>query len=105
MFGHRSSSRAAPRTFLTRLHDFVKQGCGEQDLNPSEFRFTRRDVRQSLGWTDFQVHTHLNRLTELEYVLVHRGKRGRSYVYELLYGGEGSGGRHFLMGLADPAKF
>jgi hypothetical protein len=35
---------------------------------------------------------------------VHRGKRGRSYVYELLYGGEGQGGNPFLMGLVDAAK-
>lgn len=102
----RSLDELSPQTrcFLIRLHDFVKRCCEQQDLHQAEFRFTRRDVRQSLGWTDFQVHTHLSRLSELEYVLVHRGKRGRSYVYELLYGGEGQGGSPFLMGLVDAAK-
>jgi hypothetical protein len=31
-------------------------------------------------------------------------EKGRSYVYELLYGGEGEGGGPFLIGLADTAK-
>ena len=33
-----------------------------------------------------------HRLVELEYLLVHRGGRGQSFVYELLYGGEGQDG-------------
>ena len=38
-----------------------------------------------------QVRVHLERLVELEYVLVHRGGRGQSFVYELLYDGAGQG--------------
>ena len=30
---------------------------------------------------------HLGRLVELEYLLVHRGGRGQSFEYELLYDG------------------
>jgi hypothetical protein len=48
------------------------------------------------------VKTHMRKLEELEYVLVHRGGRGQSFVYELLYDGRGSDGRPFLMGLCDP---
>jgi hypothetical protein len=48
-------------------------------------RFTRRQVREHAGWSDFQVRTHLARLVDLEYVLVHRGGRGQSFVYELLW--------------------
>jgi hypothetical protein len=33
---------------------------------------------------------------------VHRGGRGQSFVYELLYDGQGHDGRPFLMGLCDP---
>lgn len=102
----RSLDELSPQTrcFLVQLHQFVRHSCEQQDLHQTEFRFTRRDVRQSLGWTDFQVHTHLGRLAELEYVLIHRGQRGRSYVYELLYGGEGREGKPFLMGLTDVSK-
>ena len=40
------------RTFLERLHEFVIQSCQQQDLHRGEFRFTRRDIRQSLSWSD-----------------------------------------------------
>jgi len=50
------------------------------------------------------VRIHLDRLVELEYVLVHRGRNGQRYVYELLYNGGGAEDQPFLMGLLDPAK-
>ena len=31
----------------------------------------------------------MKKLEAMEYVLVHRGGRGQSFVYELLYNGEG----------------
>jgi DNA primase len=46
-------------------------------------------VRRHVGWSDFQVRTHLQKLVDLEYVLTHRGGRGQSFVYELVYGGDG----------------
>ncbi len=36
---------------------------------------------------------HLHRLEELEYLLVHRGGRGQSFVYELLFERPGRGRR------------
>ena len=40
----------------------------------------------------------------MEYLLVHRGGRGQSFVYELLYEGQGDDGKPFLMGLIDVDK-
>jgi hypothetical protein len=47
-----------------------------------------------------QLKVHLARLVELEYVLVHRGRQGQGYVYELAYDGQGEDGTPFLPGLA-----
>jgi hypothetical protein len=58
-------------------------------------------VRDATGWTDFQVRTHLEKLVALEYVLVHRGARGQSFVYELCYDGKGQDGAPFVVGLVD----
>lgn len=66
-----------------------------------DYRFTRREIREALGWSDFQVKTHLWKLTELEYVVVHQGGRGRTLVYELLWHGEGADGGRFLLKLLD----
>jgi hypothetical protein len=40
-------------------------------------------------------------LVALEYLLVHRGGRGQSFEYELLYDGKGMDGKPFMMGLLD----
>ena len=90
------------RRFLELLHQKVRAECEAQKIEPAECWFTRRQVREWTGWSDTQVRLHIDRLAELEYVLVHRGARGKSYVYELLYDGEGEDGRAFLMGLIDP---
>ncbi len=60
-------------------------------------------MRIATGWGDTQLRIHLDRLAALEYVLVHRGGRGQSFVYELLWRGEGKDGRPFLLGLLDTA--
>ena len=42
-------------------------------------------MRAWSGWGNTLLKVHLARLEELEYLLVHRGGRGQSFVYELLY--------------------
>jgi hypothetical protein len=101
----RSLDELSPQTrrCLQALERFVRVNCKEVSVIREDYRFTRRAFRESIGWTDFQVRTHLDRLAELEYVVVHRGQRGRSYVYELAYDGSGTDGSRFVVGLCDPA--
>jgi DNA primase len=47
-----------------------------------DFRFSRRDVRAHTGWGATQVRVHLDRLQEMEYLIVHRGGRGQTFLYE-----------------------
>jgi len=47
---------------------------------------------------------HLQKLVSMEYLLIHRGGRGQSFVYELLYDGKGKDGKAFLMGLIEPGE-
>jgi hypothetical protein len=102
----RSLDELSPQTrnMLGKLHDFVGSETKTLGLPRDAFRFTRRDVREATDWSDFQVHKHLTRLVELEYLVVHRGRHGRRFVYELLYDGQGHEGQPFLMGLIDPAN-
>ena len=102
----RSLDELSPQTrrCLQALERFVKLECKEQSVIREDHRFTRRAFREWIGWTDFQVRTHLDRLTDLEYVVVHRGHRGRSYLYELAYDGSGTDGSRFVVGLCDPAS-
>lgn len=51
-------------------------------IERADLRFTRKQVRDFAGWGNTQIKIHLHRLEELEYLLVHRGGRGQSFVYE-----------------------
>ena len=89
------------RKLLLLINDMVAQTCQTRNIDRDACHFSRKDVRQFTGWSDFQVRTHLRKLALLEYLLVHRGGRGQSFEYELLYDGEGENGQPFMMGLAD----
>ena len=97
----RSLDELPPQTrmLLKQIHQMVTQRCQSQSMDQADYRFSRRDVRQFTGWSDFQIKKHISRLQDLEYLLVHRGSRGQSFVYELLYQGEGEGGEPFVLGL------
>lgn len=99
----RSLDELPPQTrkLLNIIYETVNTYCQSSAMKQSDYRFTRKDVRAACGWTDMQVKRHMQRLQELEYVLVHKGGRGLSIVYELLYQGEGTEGSNFLMGLFD----
>jgi len=79
----------------------VEAACQQQGIEQAHYRFSRREIRDHTGWSDGQLKIHCSRLTELEYLLVHRGGRGQRIVYELLYDGDLNDGKH-LMGLIDP---
>ena len=92
------------RKLLSLITDLVTHECQQQHIEPKDVRFSRRQVRQCCGWSETQVRVHMQRLVSLEYLLTHRGGRGQSFEYELLYSGEGQQGEAFLMGLLDVAQ-
>jgi DNA primase len=92
------------RQLLNIIHQKVMESCKVDQLEQRDFRFSRRDVRELCGWSETQVRVHMQRLVNMEYVLIHRGNRGQSFEYELLYSGEGESGNHFIMGLLDVAQ-
>jgi DNA primase catalytic core len=92
------------RVFLRILDEIVTKLCEESGVERSELRFTRRQIRELTGWHETQIRVHMARLIDLEYVLVHRGSRGHSFAYELLYAGQGQDGKPFVLGLVDVEK-
>lgn len=92
------------RGLLLLVDKMVRGICERLAMERSDVRFSRRDVRSCTGWGDTQLKVHLARLVDLEYILVHRGGRGQSFIYELLYDGQGQDGRPFLQCLIDVDK-
>jgi hypothetical protein len=99
----RSLDELAPQTrrLLDLLHTMVTEACARDQVARADYRFSRKTVRAVTGWGDTQLKLHLRRLEDFEYVLVHRGPRGQSFVYELLYAGQGHDGQPFVPGLLD----
>jgi hypothetical protein len=89
------------RTLLQEIHRMVHAECERQGIAQRNYRFSRKTIRAFTQWSDGQLKIHCRRLEDLEYLLVHRGGRGRSLEYELLYSGAGDSGQAQLMGLLD----
>lgn len=99
----RSLDELPPQTrkLLSLVHEMVRGICEKEGFERADVRFSRRDIREHVQWGNTQLKIHLKRLEEMEYLLVHRGKRGQSFEYELLYNGEGQDHKPFLMGLLE----
>jgi hypothetical protein len=99
----RSLDELAPQTrrMLELLDAYVGAGCERQAMERKDFRFSRKEAREATGFGATQTRVHLERLIELEYVLVHRGANGTSYVYELAYEGKADDSGPRLPGLVD----
>ncbi len=98
----RSLDELSPQTrrLLVAVSSMVTENC-QDGAKRADFRFTRKHVRDYCGWSNFQVHAHITKLVELEYVIPHRGARGSQFVYELMYDGGGADGKPVVMGLID----
>ena len=90
--------QAQTRRLLLMIDAMVNQECERLEMERSQYRFSRATVRQFTEWSDSQLKTHLHRLEELEYLIVHRGGRGQSFVYELNFELDANG-RPVLPGL------
>jgi hypothetical protein len=87
------------RALLKLIQEMVKDRY--RDAKPEEYHFTRRDIREYSGWSDFQIRAHIRQLEELEYIYSTVGKRGKEYVYELICTDGFDAGKPFLTGLID----
>jgi hypothetical protein len=87
------------RTLLNSIFQMVQDFALKQKVSLPEVFFTRRDVREYTGWSDWQVKAHIKQLEEMEYVYVRMGARGKEYAYALNYQGqaeENPSGKCFL---------
>jgi DNA primase catalytic core len=61
--------------------------------------FSRRQIREFTGWSDYQIKIHVKQLEDLEYLLPLSGRRGQCFSYRLAWDGEGLDGERFVLGL------
>lgn len=87
------------RKLLIELDVMVTKFAEVEGKDRSEIRFTAKDFRTWFGISFQQSRIHLERLAQMEYVIIHRAQRGQQYLYELLYDGKGKDGKPFVVGL------
>jgi hypothetical protein len=92
---------APARNLLRQIHAMVKDHCEAHNVAPAQYVFTRRDIREATGWTEWQVRTHAKELEDLEYLKARTGTWGREYVYGLTWDEDADAAVQSLV-LADP---
>ena len=88
------------RTLLGHIKSMVQSVCENEATDRGDYRFSRRDIREFTDWSDGQLKIHCSRLSDMEYLIVHRGGRGLAIEYELAYDGASNNNAH-MMGLID----
>jgi DNA primase len=87
------------RRLLLLIDKMVTEECKRLEIERLDYRFTRATVRRFTGWGDSQLKKHLSRLEDLEYLALHRGAPGQSFVYALNFEMD-ENGRPVLPGLS-----
>lgn len=89
VLGQSLDDLASPsRTLLTLTFRMVKEMADKQNIPLEEVCFTRRMIREYIGWTDWQIRAHIKQLEDLEYLYARIGARGKEYSYALNYRGQ-----------------
>jgi hypothetical protein len=71
------------RKLLAAIEQMVKQESERLQLEPAEYRFSRRTLREFAKWGDTQLRLHVRRLEEMEYLRSRHGGPGQTFVYWL----------------------
>ena len=83
----RSLDELPPQTrrLLEHIQDLIKSKLeATQGLEQQVCFFSRKELRELSGWSQTQIHRHLDCLVDLEYVRQKGGKNGVRMQYELL---------------------
>jgi len=75
----------APQTrqLLFFIDEYVKKKANEDSVDTRKIRFTRRELREKILWSDTRLRRHLDRLVELEFIIPYGGGQGKLTEYEL----------------------
>ena len=83
LFGHSPEELSAPSRELLRLVVAQAEKSGFRNGSSEKFSFSRRELREAIGWSDARLRVHLSELVRLEYLFCLSGKMGSTYRYRL----------------------
>ena len=72
------------RSLVDSCRGQVEEGIAyNPDLTANDFHWTRRQLREHLGWPDKRLRACLDELVSLEYLQILDGSKGKAFVYRL----------------------
>jgi DNA primase len=86
-------------TLLKSVFEMVKAMADKSKGTVGDIYFTRRQIREFTGWSDWQVREHIKQLEELEYLHARIGAKGKEYAYALNYRGQAEDRARFYLNL------
>ena len=101
----RSLDELPPQTrrLLESIKTLVREKMAEKKLEQQYSLFSRRELREKTGWSEFQIRTHTERLETMEYLNRRTGKQGSHCKYQLLVDAA-EAAQTWQVGLIDVAK-
>ncbi len=98
LFGSGVEELSRPsRELLERTADYVAAKAARTKTPGERVEFARRELREALGWGEYQLRVHLRELVALEYVVPLGGRHGALFTYRLAWSPEQ--GERFVPGL------
>jgi hypothetical protein len=92
------------RTLLKAVFEMVKAMAKDKQCPVNDVYFTRRQIREHTGWSDWQIREHIKQLEQLEYLYVRIGSKGKEYAYAMNYKGQGEDDKRFYLNLTTVAQ-
>jgi hypothetical protein len=101
----RSLDELPPQTrrLLGHIRELVAARMEGTKQPQSRCLFSRRELREACGWSEFQARTHLEKLEALEYIARRHGRQGVGCLHELLMDCTATED-HWHVGLIEPEK-
>ena len=100
LFGQSLDDLSAPsREALERITGHVERRARELKTTEDKIEFSRRELRETFGWSDTRLRVYLRELVAMEYLAPVSGRNGLRYCYRLI--DDGVPGERQVPGLKD----
>lgn len=95
----RAMDELAPpvRGMFEAIREACKAKADELKIKPEDVQLTRREIRETTAWSDWQVRMYCQKLVEMEYLWAIQSANGKPSVYQLT--GDMESEVHTLRGL------
>jgi hypothetical protein len=102
VLGRSLDELSAPvRGMYGELQQLFRQRADELHSEIGDVQLSRREIRDTTGWSDWQVRAYCKQLVEMEYLYQVSGANGKRFVYGLAWHGEINENAATLNGLVD----